>query len=117
VVATLPLYLVGAGFWTVGEVVGFPAASALVADLAPVEMRGRYQGAFSMVWGLGLGLSPIVGGQVMQRLGSPVLWWSCLAAGIVVAGGHVLAGAERRRRLAELGVVERRIETVIAPAA
>jgi hypothetical protein len=40
-----------------------------------------------------------------------------LAAGIVVAGGHVLAGPARRRRLAELGVVERRIETVIAPAA
>jgi MFS family permease len=116
IVATLPLYLVGAGFWTVGEVVGFPAASALVADLAPVEMRGRYQGAFSMVWGLGMGLSPIVGGQVMERLGSPVLWWSCLAAGIVVAGGHVLAGPARRRRLAELGV-EPRIETVIAPAA
>jgi MFS family permease len=104
VVSTLPLYLLGAAFWTVGEVVGFPAASALVQDLAPVEMRGRYQGAFSMVWGSGMGLSPIIGGHVMQYLGAPFLWWSCLAVASAVAAGHLLSGPERRRRLVELGV-------------
>ncbi|HMA96633.1 MAG TPA: MFS transporter, partial [Polyangiaceae bacterium] len=76
-VQTLPLYLLGAAFWTLGEVVGFPAASALVADLSPIELRGRYQGVFSMVWGLGMGLSPILGGQLMNSFGAPVLWWSC----------------------------------------
>src|SRR5262249_42402005 len=69
----LALYLAGAAFWTVGEVIGFPAASALVADLAPVALRGRYQGAFAMVWGMSMGLSPILGGQVIDRLGAPVL--------------------------------------------
>jgi MFS family permease len=49
--ASFVLYLAGAALWTVGEVVGFPVASALVADLAPVALRGRYQGAFAMVWG------------------------------------------------------------------
>jgi MFS family permease len=101
---TLPLYLLGVCFWTVGEVVGFPAASALVQDLAPVELRGRYQGAFSMVWGTGMGLSPIIGGYTMQYLGAHFLWWSCLAAGTAVAVGHLLAAPARRRRLVELGV-------------
>ena len=32
---SLPLYALGVALWTVGEVVGFPVASALVSVLAP----------------------------------------------------------------------------------
>jgi len=101
-VSRLPFYLLGAALWTVGEVVGFPAASALVANLAPLELRGRYQGAFTMTWGLAMTLSPVVGGQVMRRLGAPPLWYGCLAAGALVAAGHLLCASERRRRLADV---------------
>jgi MFS family permease len=100
--SSLPLYLVGAAFWTVGEVVGFPVASAVVANLAPVDLRGRYHGAFAMAWGLGMALSPIVGGQVMHHLGAPALWWGCLVAGTLVAAGHLVTAAPRRRRLAAI---------------
>jgi MFS family permease len=96
------LYLLGAGFWTLGEVVGFPVASSLVADLSPVALRGRYQGAFSMVWGMAMSFSPILGGQVLGHLGAPALWAMCLAIGVAVAVGHVLAAPTRRRRLAEI---------------
>jgi MFS family permease len=96
----LALYLAGAALWTVGEVVGFPVASALVADLAPVALRGRYQGAFAMVWGMSMGLSPILGGQVIDGLGAPALWALCLGVGAAVAAGHLLAAPARRRRLA-----------------
>jgi len=94
------LYLAGAALWTVGEVVGFPVASALVANLAPVTLRGRYQGAFSMVWGMAMGLSPILGGQVLEHLGAPVLWAVCMGIGILAALGHLIAAPARRRRLA-----------------
>jgi MFS family permease len=99
-VATLPLYLVGAAFWTVGEVVGFPAASTLVADLAPVEMRGRYQGLFSMVWGLAMALSPVFGGQMMHHLGAPALWFACLAISALIALGHLVCASSRRKQIA-----------------
>jgi MFS family permease len=98
----LALYLAGAAFWTVGEVVGFPVASSLVADLAPVALRGRYQGAFSMVWGMAMSLSPVLGGQGLRRLGAPVLWAICLGAGLAVAAGHLLTAPARRRRLARI---------------
>jgi MFS family permease len=108
---SLALYLAGAALWTVGEVVGFPVASALVANLAPVALRGRYQGAFGMVWGMSMGLSPILGGQVLDRLGAPALWALCLGVGITVGAGHLLTGSARRRRLTELvpaaGLAER----------
>ncbi len=98
----LALYLAGAALWTVGEVVGFPVASSLVADLAPVALRGRYQGAYSMVWGMSMGLSPILAGQVIDRLGAPALWALCLGVGAAVAAGHLVAAPARRRRLAAL---------------
>jgi MFS family permease len=105
--SSLPAYLAGAALWTVGEVVGFPVASAVVSDLAPVELRGRYHGVYSMAWGVAMGISPIVGGQVLHRLGAPVLWWGCLATGAVVAAGHLVTAGPRRRRLAAIALVER----------
>jgi len=98
----LALYLAGAAFWTVGEVVGFPVASSLVADLAPVALRGRYQGAFAMVWGMSMSLSPVLGGQVIDHLGAPALWALCLALGLVVGAGYLIAAPAWRRRLADL---------------
>ncbi|HEX8106898.1 MAG TPA: MFS transporter [Kofleriaceae bacterium] len=87
---------------TVGEVVGFPVASSLVADLAPVALRGRYQGVNAMVSGMSMALSPILGGQVIDQLGAPALWMLCLGIGAAVAAGHLLAAPARRRRLAAL---------------
>jgi len=95
----LPVYVAGAILWTAGEVVGFPVAAALVADLAPVELRGRYQGAFSMCWGLAFTLSPIAGGRILAGAGATALWLACLATGIAVALGHLAAAPARRRRL------------------
>lgn len=106
VVSTYPMYLVGAAFWTVGEVVGFPAASALVAGLSPLALRGRYQGVFSMVWGTAATLSPVLGGLTMHRLGAPTLWWLCLAVGLGVSAGHLLSADARRRRLGEVAAAE-----------
>jgi MFS family permease len=96
----LPVYAVGTFLWTVGEVVGFPVASAVVADLAPVALRGRYQGAFSMCWGAALTLSPLAAGEVLHRLGAQALWLLCVVLAIGVAAGHLLTGGSRRGRLA-----------------
>ncbi len=99
---SLPAYAAGTVLYTVGEVLGFPVASAIVADLAPPDLRGRYQGAFSMSWGLAFTLSPLIGGEVLHRLGGQVLWLGCLALGLLMAAAHLAAGPARRRRLAEI---------------
>jgi len=100
VLPPFPVYLAAGVLWTVGEVLGFPYAAQLVAELAPVSLRGRYQGAFSMSWGLAFTLSPIVGGLLLSRVGPTGLWLACLAAGGLAALGHLAAGPARRRRLA-----------------
>ena len=80
---------------------GLPGGLGLVADLAPPDLRGRYQGAFYMSWGMAFTLSPLVGGEVLQRFGGTVLWLGCLATGAVAAALHLAAGPARRRRLGQ----------------
>jgi len=91
--------------WTLGEVVTSPTAAAVVAELAPPELRGRYQGAYGMSWALAAFAGPGVGAFVLGRFGAAALWLGCFGVGVALALGHLAAGPARRRRLAELGAV------------
>jgi MFS family permease len=50
---TVPEYMATVVVWTLGEIAAATLMSALVADLAPRQMRGRYQGMLGMAWGAG----------------------------------------------------------------
>lgn len=97
---SLAIYGIGTALWTVGEVVGFPVASTVVANLAPAELRGRYQGAFAMCWGVAFTIAPLGAGEVIQRLGARALWLICFGVALAVSAGHLFTAESRRRRLA-----------------
>ncbi|RJQ66339.1 MFS transporter [Pseudonocardiaceae bacterium YIM PH 21723] len=71
--------------WTIGEMVYFSFAPAVVAGFAPPHMRARYQSAFSMASYAGMIAAPLMFGYTMQYLGSSAVWWLCLAIGLLVA--------------------------------
>jgi len=102
VAGTMPVYALGTALWTVGEVIWFPVASTMVANLAPAELRGRYQGAYAMCWGIAFVVSPLAAGELMQRSGARTLWLSCFALALIVAAGHLATAEPRRRRIAAL---------------
>ena len=77
--------------WTSGEMVFAPLAPAIITDMAPVDMRARYMGAFTVSFSLGMITVPIAG-TVLQRLGGGWLWGGTLAVGILAA---VLYGSIR----------------------
>ena len=104
------LYSIAVVVWTIGEIASLPVASATTADLARPQIRGRYQGAHSLSFGLAASLAPILGTLVLQRLGGSVLWLGCLGLGVVAATGHVLLAPRLTRLRAE------RIATAAAPA-
>jgi MFS family permease len=112
---SLPVYAIGTSLWTVGEVIGFPVASTMVANLAPAALRGRYQGAYSMCWGIAFVISPLAAGETMQRFGPRTLWLLCFAIAVVVATGHLLTAEPRRRRIAALSAEEKSEAQVEAP--
>jgi MFS family permease len=79
-----------------------PLAATMVANLAPVALRGRYQAAFAMCWGVAFTVSPLAAGEALQRLGARTLWLLCLAVAAAVARGDLLTAEPRRKRLAAL---------------
>jgi MFS family permease len=99
-VSTAAGYALAIALWTMGEIAFAPAAQALVADLAPARLRGRYQGVNGMAWGLASALGPALGGAVLARLGGGWLWGGCAAACALAAAGHALSGPGREREVA-----------------
>ena len=85
--------------WSLGEIAQSPVAPAVVADLAPPDQRGIYQGAYYTLWALSACLAPSVGSWVLGHHGPYALWGGCLAMGLFAAGWHLAAAEARRRRM------------------
>ncbi len=114
---TVALYAMSVVIWTLGEMLQSPSNSALVAELSPAALRGRYQGVNSLSWSAGSALAPVVGGFVQEHLGSTVLWLGCAAVGVVVAAGQITSGPARERRAATLREATAREMSPVAPPA
>ncbi|MCC6651443.1 MAG: MFS transporter [Candidatus Eisenbacteria bacterium] len=99
--STTPAFMAAVVVWTFGEMAVLPVAHALVADLAPAALRGRYMGAYSMAFGGAVCAAPAVGTWALQALGRNGLWAGCLAAGLAVAAGHLLLARSLTRLRAE----------------
>ncbi|MFI7021387.1 MDR family MFS transporter [Micromonospora sp. NPDC049900] len=84
--------------WTLGEMLNSPSNATLIAELSPGELRGRYQGVFSLSWQLAGAAAPILGGLVREQAGNATLWLGCAVIGAVMAVGHLVSGPARERR-------------------
>lgn len=93
-------YAAATALWTLGEITTMPVAVAVVAGLAPADLRGRYNGAYSLAFGAGQTLAPILGGTVLARASAAPLFAGCLAVCAAAAAAHVALGASRRARTA-----------------
>jgi MFS family permease len=91
-------YAIAIAVWTVGEIANLPTTSLVTAELAPAELRGRYQGVANLSWSVAALISPLIGGVFMRGPGGLALWLSCFALMVVVTVGHVALGPARKRR-------------------
>jgi MFS family permease len=71
---------------------------AVVADLAPPHLRGRYQGVFGLAFGVAGALAPFLGTRVLTAFGSSALWAGCAAVSAVAAVGLLVAVRAAQRR-------------------
>ena len=88
---------------TAGEVTLTPIASAVVAESAPPDKRGRYMGFFGLSQTLGYSLAPLFGGVLLDLFPSQsrILWGIIGSVGVVTAVGFYIWGrmAARRKRV------------------
>ena len=90
---TVPLLAATVVVWTLGEIIFSPIASAYVADVAPIHLRGRYQGAWGTSFGVALVAGPVLG-TLLYSISPNGLWLACGVAGLLAAA-LVLAPVRR----------------------
>ncbi len=101
----------GQGFWsfwlsfvvvTVGELMIMPTSTTFVANLAPIDKRGRYMSFFSLSQGAGRGIAPLLGGLLNDNIGPKAIWYGAGLIGLASAASYALMGVYYSpRRVAE----------------
>ncbi len=88
---------------TFGEVTLAPISSAVVAESAPADKRGRYMGFFTLTQTFGNALSPLFGGVLLDLFpAEPRLLWGIIGSvGLLAALGYYVWGRMRRRQPAD----------------
>ncbi len=77
--------LVGAVFYTGGELVAGPVLTALSTDAAPAALRGRYVSLYQMSWTISMTIAPVALTWLIQQ-GAVALWGALTVVAIVGAG-------------------------------
>lgn len=102
--------LLGGGFgvfaisvcvWTIGEIGNTPTSSALVARIAPVHLRGRYQGVYQFAWSGSSVVAPLAGGAAYTAFGGDPVWLGCLGLAVVGAATQLRIGRRAAHRAQE----------------
>ncbi len=82
-------FAIAAGVLGIGECFHGPAHQALVADIGPPHLRGRYFAVHSLSWGLAGTVGPAAGGFILAA--APFALWPLAAAVCIVAAAGALA--------------------------
>ena len=83
-------FLGGMMILTMGELLAVPTATALVAEIAPADMRARYMGAFTLSFRIGAGIGPVLGGLLADLIAPSATWVGGAAISVVAASGFAL---------------------------
>jgi MFS family permease len=88
--------VVAGGIFAIGECLQGPTQQALIAQLAPDHLRGRYMALSTNSWSIGWIAGPALGAYVLQK--EPLALWPAAAALCLGAGA---AGLLLERELPE----------------
>lgn len=108
-ISTLFGFIAAFSVITLGEMVYFPTQQSIVAQLAPVDMRGRYMAIAGLAFSIPNILGPGLGGLLLELANPFTLWYVGAAACLAAAAGF---GAFRGRlRLEPDDIVSVALET------
>jgi predicted MFS family arabinose efflux permease len=89
--ASIPVMAVVILIFVIGEMLWIPTSQAIVARLAPADLRGAYMGAFASTGAAGFALGPFVGLQIRGAYGDTAMWAFFAAVAVVGAVLGVVA--------------------------
>lgn len=81
------LFLLAMVIITVGEMIIAPVAQAMVGDMAPEDMRGRYMGVMGFSWMIPGLIGPYVAGLLMDNGDPNWVWYGAGIIGLIATVG------------------------------
>ena len=87
--------------FVIGEMLWVPTSQAIVAALAPEDVRGAYMGAFGSTAAVGFALGPFIAFQLRDVHGDNAAWLFFAGVSVLAAatGAAAVRGAARRREV------------------
>ncbi len=102
------LFLAAMVIITIGEMIVSPVSQAIVARLAPEDMRGRYMAVFGFTWVIPSAVGPLLAGLVIDNGNPDWVWYGAGLIGVLSATGFFLL--EKRVDRTHWDVVDQRLK-------
>ena len=91
-------FLTGVIILTLGEITIMPASSGFIANLSPVDMRGRYMALSSLFFGIGGSVGAMIGFRLYGVLPNKGFIWAVLGAvGFATLPGYLYLWKAHRK--------------------
>ena len=94
------LFLAAMVIITIGEMVNAPTSQSVVANIAPVNMRGRYMAIFGLTWAIAASVGPLIAGVVMDNYDPNWVWYGAGILALIAAASFLMLNPAMQRRLA-----------------
>ncbi len=101
------------GFWTAmvvmtaGELMLMPTSTTYTANIAPVNMRGRYMSIYGLTWNVAQGIAPLAGGFLSDTISPSAPWFAGSVVGLVAVVAFAVLGRIASRRAQVQGMASR----------
>lgn len=82
------MFLLAMAIITIGEMLVSPVGSAIVARMAPQDMRGRYMAVYGFSWVIPMAVGPLLAGLVMDNFNPAYVWYLAGIAGLGAAAAY-----------------------------
>lgn len=106
-VAAFSLFLLAMVIITIGEMFVAPVGQAIVARLAPEEMRGRYMAVNGFTWLIPFAIGPFLAGLVLDNADPRLLWYLAGILGVLAAAAYF--SLEYRAEKAKFKAIDERL--------
>ena len=84
--------------FVIGEMLWVPTSQAVVARMAPADLRGAYMGVYGSASQAAWALTPFAGLQVRAASGDFAMWTMMAGISLVAAAAGAISASERRER-------------------
>ncbi|MFN2274217.1 MAG: MDR family MFS transporter, partial [Anaerolineales bacterium] len=89
-VSSYAMFLLAMAIITIGEMLGAPVGQAIVANLAPEDMRGRYMAFYGFSFAIPGVFGTLLAGAVMDYLNPNWVWYGAGVLGLVATGMYLI---------------------------